>query len=341
MIKDLSFEQEQNLANEIYYGGGYTKKYSEGGFFKGDYDRDDPDKDSRDNMSDARKLTSFGSEKTAKTVGAGIGVVGAAAEAIGGETGNVVGSAAKFAQMGMVAGPIGAGVGALIGAGVGLAQNKKRKKEEKAVQQKKEQDEGYNMFMKDQEEFAGYQEGGVVKEKPELSYEEKMKRHRLQRDGKLLDYIKEENFKQKIASDSFKFDFLKEFDNPYMDKTQTNTKPFIESDSVRLQNFVQRDRNVPVTQDMLEMAGAGISADKMKFAQNFQTGGMTQGQYSHSSNPLKVVNKNGQDTGMELTGGEGVFDKPFMGKLQGLLSGGKYQEAGKAVQNEMKTWKHK
>lgn len=338
MIKDLSFEQEQELANKIYYGGGYTKKYSEGGFFEGTYDRDDPN---REDMSDARKLTSFGSEKTAKTVGAGIGVVGAAAEVIGGDTGNVVGSASKFAQMGMAAGPIGAGVGALIGAGIGLVQNKKKKKEEKAAQQKIEQDEGYNMFMKDQEEFAGYQDGGVVKEKPELSFEEKMKRHKLQRDGKLLDYIEEENFKQNIASESFKFDFLKEFDNPYMDKTQTNTLPFIESESKRFENFVRRDRSKPVTQDMLEMAGAGISADKMRFAQNFQTGGMTQGQYSHSSNPLKVIDKNGQDTGMELTGGEGVFDKPFMGKLQGLLSGGKYQEAGKAVQNEMKTWKHK
>tara|TARA_R110000764_G_scaffold38242_3_gene84600 strand:+ start:2001 stop:3017 length:1017 start_codon:yes stop_codon:yes gene_type:complete len=338
MIKDLSFEQEQNLANKIYYGGGYTKKYSKGGrLSKEDYANASPEAQADD---DALKK-----ENTSAQLGAGLGLAGAAITAFDKDPGygnaDVASSAVKYAAMGAAAGPVGALVGGVVGLGVGLMQKKKFQKEEKKAELKKEQAEGYNMFMKDQEEFAGYQDGGVVKEKPELSFEEKMKRHSLQRDGKLLDYIEEENFKQKIASDSFKFDFLKEFDNPYMDKTQTNTKPFIESDSVRLQNFVRRDKNVPVTQDMLEMAGAGISADKMKFAQNFQTGGMTQGQYSHSSNPLKVVNKSGQDTGMELTGGEGVFDKPFMGKLQGLLTGGKYQEAGKAVQNEMKTWKHK
>ena len=74
---------------------------------------------------------------------------------------------------------------------------------------------------------------------------------------------------------------------------------------------------------------------------DYQTGGMTKGSYSHSTNPLTVVDKNGKNTGMELTGGEGVFDKPFMGKLKGMLASGNYQEAGKAVQMEMKTWKQK
>ena len=74
---------------------------------------------------------------------------------------------------------------------------------------------------------------------------------------------------------------------------------------------------------------------------SYQTGGMTKGAYSHSTNPLKVVDKSGKDTGMELTGGEGVFDKPFMSKLKGILASGDYQEAGRAVKTEMKTWKHK
>jgi len=73
----------------------------------------------------------------------------------------------------------------------------------------------------------------------------------------------------------------------------------------------------------------------------YNVGGTTQGEYSHSSNPLKVVDKSGNDTGMELTGGEGVFDKPFMTKLQRMLATGEYKKAGKAVQSEMSTWKHK
>ena len=74
---------------------------------------------------------------------------------------------------------------------------------------------------------------------------------------------------------------------------------------------------------------------------HYNVGGMTQGAYSHSSNPMTVVDKNGNDTGMELTGGEGVFDKPFMDRLNMLLSAGRFKEAGLATKNEMKTWTHK
>ena len=108
----------------------------------------------------------------------------------------------------------------------------------------------------------------------------------------------------------------------------------------RLDIFMNRDRTKPTPKGMLEDVGV-MSTEKQNFAKTFQTGGMTKGAYSHSTNPLTVVDKTGKSTGMELTGGEGVFDKPFMGKLEGLLNGGRYQEAGKAVQNEMKTWKHK
>ena len=44
---------------------------------------------------------------------------------------------------------------------------------------------------------------------------------------------------------------------------------------------------------------------------------------------------------MELTGGEGVFDKPAMDKITKLLQGGRFDEVGSFVNNEMKTWKHK
>lgn len=73
---------------------------------------------------------------------------------------------------------------------------------------------------------------------------------------------------------------------------------------------------------------------------DYAIGGMTQGAYNHTTNPLTVVDKNGNHTGMELTGGEGVFDKPAMDKIKKLLKGGKFDEVGAFVNNEMKTWKH-
>ena len=44
---------------------------------------------------------------------------------------------------------------------------------------------------------------------------------------------------------------------------------------------------------------------------------------------------------MELTGGEGVFDKPAMDRIKSMLAGGKVNEVGAFINNEMKTWKHK
>ncbi len=68
---------------------------------------------------------------------------------------------------------------------------------------------------------------------------------------------------------------------------------------------------------------------------------MTPGAYNHKSNPLVVVDKNGQHTGMELTGGEGVFDKPAMSKIEAFARGGDFERLGKFVAQEMKTWDHK
>lgn len=71
----------------------------------------------------------------------------------------------------------------------------------------------------------------------------------------------------------------------------------------------------------------------------FVAGGMTQGEFSHEKNPLTVVDKNGQDTGMELTGGEGVFDQKAMTMLDKYKQNKNYSKAGKLVFQEMESWK--
>lgn len=88
-----------------------------------------------------------------------------------------------------------------------------------------------------------------------------------------------------------------------------------------------------------KVAHQGHRADEVR--KSMATGGMTPGAYNHATNPLAVVDKQGKHTGMELTGGEGVFDKPAMDKIKKLLKGGRFDEVGSFVNNEMKTWKHK
>ena len=75
------------------------------------------------------------------------------------------------------------------------------------------------------------------------------------------------------------------------------------------------------------------------FSTKFLSGGMTKGDFSHKKNPLTVVDKRGNDTGMELTGGEGVFDKGAMNRLEQLKVKKDYKNAGKLVFSEMDTWK--
>ena len=72
---------------------------------------------------------------------------------------------------------------------------------------------------------------------------------------------------------------------------------------------------------------------------SMKTGGMTQGEFSHKTNPLTVVDKKGNDTGMELTGGEGVFDAGAMKKLDRYKKNKNFEEAGKLVFSEMESWK--
>ena len=93
---------------------------------------------------------------------------------------------------------------------------------------------------------------------------------------------------------------------------------------------------------MLSKGGA-ISFDvKDYYSDNYKkyiSGGVTPGKFSHKENPLTVVDKKGNDTGMELTGGEGVFDKSAMSKLDKYKATKNYEKAGKLVFSEMNSWK--
>ncbi len=96
-----------------------------------------------------------------------------------------------------------------------------------------------------------------------------------------------------------------------------------------------------------EVAISAFFKNGGKLAQGFKSkgmvdyahGGMTKGAYNHETNPLTVVDKEGNPVGMELTGGEGVFDKPAMNKIEVLAKNGNYGALGKFVKQEMETWK--
>ena len=79
-----------------------------------------------------------------------------------------------------------------------------------------------------------------------------------------------------------------------------------------------------------------LGGGKIKY--DYNVGGITPGEFSHKENPLKVVDKNGQDTGMELTGGEGVFDQKAMTMLDRYKNNNDYNKAGKLVFKEMDSW---
>tara|TARA_R100001377_G_scaffold55626_3_gene32956 strand:- start:578 stop:1534 length:957 start_codon:yes stop_codon:yes gene_type:complete len=318
MIKDLSFEQEKKLANNLYYGGGYTKKYLGGG------ETDIPL--TPEQIAEADAVKAEKKENTSNQLGAGLAIGSSAIDALdtddkyGGA--DVASSTLKYASMGAAAGPWGAAAGAVVGLGVGLVQKSKFEKQEEKGRRDKGQKDSKASFMKGQEEFAGYQEGGTIKPNKQMEYEQDPAYRKIK-----AKYEAEAAFMRKIQGDDFKDDFFNQFNSTYSD----NTKVSLPSKD-RLEMFrtnVERDyENTPLE-------------DRKTYMNTYKTGGMTKGAYSHSSNPLTVVDKSGKPTGMELTGGEGVFDKPFMGKVKNLLAGGKYQEAGKAVQNEMTTWKHK
>ena len=89
--------------------------------------------------------------------------------------------------------------------------------------------------------------------------------------------------------------------------------------------------------------GGKVSFDPMDYYTGgylkYVKGGMTPGEFSHKTNPLTVVDKQGNDTGMELTGGEGVFDKGAMSKLDKYKATKNYKKAGELVFSEMDSWK--
>ena len=68
---------------------------------------------------------------------------------------------------------------------------------------------------------------------------------------------------------------------------------------------------------------SGVIDPKMKAFESFKAekGGTTKGEFSHDSNPLAVVDKNGEDTGMELTGNEDVFTKSVSESMRDLVRG--------------------
>jgi len=73
----------------------------------------------------------------------------------------------------------------------------------------------------------------------------------------------------------------------------------------------------------------------------YKKGGMTPGENNHDSNPLTVVDSNGQNTGMELTGGEGVYDAASQKKIESLVKKKKYAQAGKVIEYEINDWKRR
>ena len=73
----------------------------------------------------------------------------------------------------------------------------------------------------------------------------------------------------------------------------------------------------------------------------FNTGGMTKGKYNHKINPLTVVDKDGKPTGMELTGGEGVYDKMAQKNIENAIKNKNYAKAGMIVEGEIQDWKRR
>lgn len=405
MIKDLTFEQEKVLANELYYGGGVTRKYSDGGlasvfsaggedptFFKGNYrdmmknyDPNDPNSvmPTRDDMSTLRKGTSWKGESTGSMVSAGAGaasqLIGAFDKDPGYGNADVAQETLKYAAMGAQAGPIGAAVGTAVGLGVGLVKKGKYKKEKKKAEQKEEREKNLQEFLSvKSQDYAGYQDGGKIPidSLVDLKSSTTPPKNRLDSviEGSAMKAVKDfrageakTHFKN-MYGDDYVDSLMSKYGSlpPSMKKPEEKIKPEVMQAAIKKLESSNYMPDISARQDQTNIGidyarrGADMKKwfmdkwdldeegyNKVDFhtkdgsVRQYNVGGMTQGAYSHSTNPLKVVDKAGNDTGMELTGGEGVFDKPFMTKLQRMLASGEYKKAGKAVQSEMSTWKHK
>ncbi len=400
MIKDLTFKQEKALANELYYGGGVTKKYSGGGMaamfsaggadpsmFQGNYQDMlnqglDP---TRDDMSTFRKGTSF------KDADKAAGVTAMAGSALTGiadafdkdptryDNADVAKETIKFTQMGAQAGPIGAAVGAAVGLGVGIAKKKKLAKAEKKQKAKEAREKDLALFLSAKsEDYKGYETGGKIPidslvdlksstTPPQNKLDSVIQGSAMSAVNSFRTGEAKAHF-QGMYGDNYADSLMNKYGSlpPNFQEPKEKIKPEVMQAAIKKLESSNYMPDISARQDQtnigIDYSQRGADAkkhfmdkwdldedqyNKVDFYTNdnkvrqYNVGGMTTGAYSHSTNPLKVVDKSGNDTGMELTGGEGVFDKPFMTKLQRMLSTGEYKKAGKAVQSEMSTWKHK
>ena len=402
MIKDLTFKQEKALANELYYGGGVTRKYSNGGWFSAEgsdptfftgnysdmmkeYDPNDPNsvKPTRDDMSTLRKGTSWENEAMGDVMTAGPAaasqLIGAFDNDPGYGNADVAQEALKYASMGAQAGPVGAAVGTVVGLGVGLVKKGKYKKEKKKAEKQEEDKKNLEGFLRvKNQDYSGYQDGGKIPINSLIDLDEESKEKVSNKiDSTISDSVASavKNFRTNEA----KVHFQNKYGDSYLDslinkygeipqslKPEQKIKPEVLQAAIKKIESFNYTPDISARQDQtnigIDYSRIGADAkqnfmekwnlteeqyNKVDFytkdnkVRQYNVGGITPGAYSHSTNPLKVVDKSGNDTGMELTGGEGVFDKPFMTKLQRMLSSGEYKKAGKAVQSEMSTWKHK
>ena len=97
------------------------------------------------------------------------------------------------------------------------------------------------------------------------------------------------------------------------------------------------------TSNMYQQGGSLNNPRLLEYAPNFKfkSGGQTKGAYSHKSNPLTVIDKYGNNTGMELTGGEGVYDKIAQKSMENAIKNKNYAKAGMIVENEIQDWKRR
>tara|TARA_R110000787_G_scaffold39686_2_gene99156 strand:+ start:4650 stop:5711 length:1062 start_codon:yes stop_codon:yes gene_type:complete len=353
MINYLGKEEEKKLANALYYGGGAVgKAIGMSGLNESSLFGSKEDRENKEPLTDKQK------ETNSANLGAGLGLASAAISALDTdpEYGNadVAGSALQFASMGAAAGPIGAAVGGAVGLGVGLLTKDKKKREKRREESAKREKDQLSEDLKLQSERSiGYQEGGEIQMsnlghidyKPSIGYgagftgpsetEDIYFKSGTQRAPK--GYFEESMARLEVKPETA-IRLAQRYIDPakmpdismYSSSTRT-PRPQINIASGQYDAYDVR------------MQKSGVEAgrvDDMSLG-NYNTGGMTKGAYSHKTNPLAVVDKNGQHTGMELTGGEGVFDKPAMEKIKRMVAGGQFKEAGVFVNNEMKTWKHK
>jgi len=82
-----------------------------------------------------------------------------------------------------------------------------------------------------------------------------------------------------------------------------------------------------------------FESEYKRLYKTYKSGGMTQGEYNHTTNPLAVVDSNGNHTGMELTGGEGVYDSKAQNKIELALKKKDYKKVGKIIEYEINDWK--